>query len=106
MGVAVSKISLTLYARFDTEIGRVTFNGMVEKSPFKQGSLPDDNEFIDAATNKVREVALSYGSPKEEVEDVKVIYFNAYTVVRGGIKRGKIADVIVQIEPGISSLLV
>ena len=102
VGVAVSKISLTLYARFDTEIGRATFNGVVEKSPFSQGSLPDDSEFIVEAVNKAREIALSYGALEEEVEDVRVIYFNAYTVVRGGIKRGKIADVIVQIEPGIS----
>ncbi|RLI75590.1 hydantoinase/oxoprolinase family protein [Archaeoglobales archaeon] len=106
VGVAVSKISLTLYARFDTEIGRVTFNGIIESSPFKQGSLPEDDEFVDAAIKKVRDIALSYGAVEEEVKDVKVIYFNAYTVVRGGIKRGKIADVIVQIEPGISSVLV
>jgi len=55
------------------------------------------------AIKRVKDIALSYGAPKDEVKDVRVIYFNAYTVVRGGIKRGKIADVIVQIQPGISS---
>ena len=105
IGVAVSKISLTLYARFDTEIGRVTFNGIIDKTPFEKCSLPEDSDFIEAAINKVREIALSYGASKEEVEDVKVVYFNAYTVVRGGVKRGKIADVIVQVTPGISEML-
>jgi|Deesub1362A_J573_1020465.scaffolds.fasta_scaffold00236_19 N-methylhydantoinase A/oxoprolinase/acetone carboxylase beta subunit len=100
VGVAISRISLTMYARFDTEIGRATFNGEVEDSKFKQGSLPSDEEFIEAAKDKVLEVARTYGHKDEE--SVKVIYFNSYTVVRGGLKKGKIADIVVQIEPGIS----
>ncbi len=99
IGVAVSKISLTLYARFDTEKGVAVFNGDVEKfgKPF-----PEDEEFVEMAKERVRWEAKKYGARDEDVEDVRVLYFNSFTVVRGGVKRGKIADVVVQIEPGIS----
>ncbi len=99
IGVAVSKISLTLYARFDTEKGVAVFNGDVEKfgKPF-----PEDEEFVEMAKERVRWEAKRYGARDEDVEDVRVLYFNSFTVVRGGVKRGKIADVVVQIEPGIS----
>ncbi len=97
VGVAVSRVSLTVYARFDTESGKAVFNGIVEESPFSVGSLPLDEEMIEEAKKKVLSLAEGYAE-----EDVGVIYFNSYTVVRGGIKRGKIADIIVQIRPGIS----
>jgi N-methylhydantoinase A/oxoprolinase/acetone carboxylase beta subunit len=97
VGVAVSRVSLTMYARFDTESGKAVFNGIVEESPFGVGSLPSDEEIIEEAKRKVLSLAGGYTE-----EDVSAIYFNSYTVVRGGIKRGKIADIIVQIRPGIS----
>jgi len=99
IGVAVSRISLTLYARFDTERRRVVFNGEVEDF---NGNY-DDEELVGIAKEKVREIAIAHGTSEEDVEDVRLVYFNSYTVVRGGVRRGKIADVVVQIEPGISS---
>lgn len=106
VGVAVSRVSLTLYARFDTETGRVVYNGELEKCELAQckpGHIPSDEELIEIAMEKARELAISYGASPEDVEDVRLIYFNSYTVVRDGLKKGKIADVVVQIEPGISS---
>ena len=100
VGVAVSRVSYTLYVRYDTESGKAVFNGVIEESPFSVGSLPADEEMIDEAKNKVLALAGGYAE-----RDVAVIYFNSYTVVRGGIKRGKIADIVVQIRPGISKEL-
>lgn len=99
IGVAVSRISLTLYARFDTERGVAVFNGDVERFDKR---FPDDEEFVQIAVERVRSEAKMFGASDEDVENVRVLYFNCFTVVRGGVKRGKIADVIVQIEPGIS----
>ena len=100
IGVAVSKISLTMYVRFDTERGVAIFNGDVERfgKPF-----PEDEEFVELAKERVRSEAMKFGASEEDVKDVRVLYFNSFTVVRGGVKRGKIADVVVQIEPGISA---
>ncbi len=100
VGVAVSRLSLTLYARIDTETCKAIYNGVVEKCPFRAGSLPDDEEIKEHAMDKVREIARSFAS-EEDIGEVRVIYYSSFTVVRGGIKRGIIADVIVQIEPGI-----
>lgn len=101
VGVAVSRLSLTLYVRIDTETGRAVYNGVVEKSPFRTGSLPSDDEIKSHALEKVRRIALSFGVGEEDIGDAKVIYYSSFTVVRGGIKRGVIADAVVQIEPGI-----
>ena len=101
VGVAVSKISLTLYARIDTEKGFAAYNGSVEDCPFRVGSLPDDEQILEVVTDKIVEIARKFGASDEEVGNVRPIYFNSFTVVRGGMKRGIIADVIVQIEPGI-----
>ncbi len=99
IGVAVSKVSLSLYARYDTTTGRAVYNGKVEKCPFGMGTIPDDDEIVKSAIDKLISLAKEFG--EEDIGDVRVLYFNSYAVVRGGIRRGKIADVIVQIEPGI-----
>jgi len=99
IGVAVSRVSLTMYVRFDTEKGVAVFNGNVERFDKR---FPDDEELIEVAKERVREEARKFGASEGDVRDVRVLYFNSFTVVRGGVRRGKIADVVVQIEPGIS----
>ncbi|MEM2086295.1 MAG: hydantoinase/oxoprolinase family protein [Archaeoglobaceae archaeon] len=99
IGSAVSKISLTLHARYDTERGVAIYNGVPERCPFRTGSIPRDEEFIETARKKVLEIAKSFG--EQEVGDIKLLDFNSFTVVKGGMKRGVIADLTLQIEPGI-----
>ncbi len=101
VGVAVSRLSLTLYARYDTEKGFAAYNGVVEDCPFKVGSIPSDDEIIEAAKEKIKEIARKFGAEEEDVGEIKTIYYSSFVVVRGGIKRGVIADTVVQIEPGI-----
>ncbi len=103
VGVAVSKISLTVYGRFDTEKGVAVFNGELDSEYIEKISgSADDEEFINLTIDKAREIAEKYGANGRDIEDMDVIYFNSFSIVRGGIKRGKIADVVVQIKPGIS----
>ena len=93
IGVAVSKLSLTLYARFDTEKGVAVYNGVIEKI---DKSLREDEEFINLAIERVKREAERCGAG--DVNDVKVLYFNSFTIVRGGVRKGKIVDVVVQIS--------
>ncbi len=103
VGVAVSRISLTLYARFDTERRIALYNGEVDKEVFEKVSgFPDDEELIEMTINRARQLALKYGANEEDLRDIEILYFNSFPIVRGGIRRGKIADVIVQIKPGLS----
>ncbi|WP_202320222.1 hydantoinase/oxoprolinase family protein [Archaeoglobus neptunius] len=101
VGVAVSKISLTLYARIDTEKGFAAYNGNVEDCPFRTASLPDDEQILEKVEEKIVEIARKFGARDEELGSIKPVYFHSFTVVRGGMKRGIIADVVMQIEPGI-----
>ena len=98
VGVAVSRVSMTLYARFDTAKKRAVFNGVVEEYDGRD----DDDYLIELAKDRVTEMAISHGAMEEDVKDVRVVYFNSYNAVRGGVVIGRIADVVVQIEPGIS----
>ncbi len=102
IGVAVSRISLTLYARYDFENRRVVYNGEIEGVESLSRNA-DDEEILAMAEEKLRTMALQYGADEEDVREIRVIYFNSFDVVRGGIMRGKIADVILQIEPGVRS---
>ena len=102
IGVAVSRISLTLYARYDFENRKVVYNGEIEGVE-SLSRHADDEEILAMAEEKLRTMALQYGADEEDVRDIRVIYYNSFDVVRGGIIRGKIADVVVQIEPGIRS---
>ncbi|MEM4566553.1 MAG: hydantoinase/oxoprolinase family protein, partial [Archaeoglobaceae archaeon] len=70
-----------------------------EKSPFRVGSIPKDEEIIEVVRKKIMEIARNLGA--EEVGDVKVIDFYSFTIVKGNMKRGMIADVTIQIEPGV-----
>lgn len=100
VGVAVSRLSYTLYARFDTENKIAVYDGEATFIKDKIYGFPEDEELIQLAIDKLISIAKDFGEEVEE-KDVKVLYFNSYVVVKGGIRRGKIADVIVQIEPGI-----
>lgn len=99
IGSAVSKISLTLHARFDTEKGIAIYNGVFEKSPFKVGSAPKSEEIIEVVRKKILDIARSFGN--EEIGDIRILDFYSFTIVKGGMKRGVIADVTLQIEPGV-----
>lgn len=102
VGVAVSRISLTLYARFDTEKRIAVFNGEIDQEWVeKLTGHPDDEELIEMAISKLREIGLRYGASERDVRDVEIVYFNSFNIVREGIRRGKIADVVVQIKPGL-----
>lgn len=100
LGLLVSKLSFTLFARFDTEKGIALYNGVTEKCPFRIGSLPKEEEVVEAAVNKLCEIARSFAE-ESEFGEPKVLNVTGYTVVRGGIRRGVIYDVVVQLEPGI-----
>lgn len=98
VGAAVSKVSLEVYIHVDTERKRMTLNGMAY--PYKE--TKDDEHLIAYATELVREIAMNEGAPEEDVEDIKVLYFSSFDVVRGWRVSAKITDMILAVAPGIS----
>src|SRR5690606_6165906 len=98
IGVAVSRVSLSLHARFDSGRGWVAFNG--EHQPLR--SMGDDDTLVELCKEEVRRRAIAAGAPLEDVRDVEVLHIHSYDVVRGASRSSRIADVVVQVAPGIT----
>ena len=99
VGVAISRVSLTLHARFDSGRGVVVFNG----EPQELRKMGDEEAVLDRCKEEVRQRALAAGADPRDVEDVEVLSFHAYDVIRGAYRSARIADVVVQIAPGITA---
>lgn len=98
IGVAVSRVSLSLHARFDSGRGWVAFNG--EHQPLR--SIGDDEALIGICKEEVRRRAIAAGAHLEDVRDVEVLHVHSYDVVRSSFRSSRIADVVVQVAPGIT----
>ncbi|MDG6257137.1 MAG: hydantoinase/oxoprolinase family protein [Methanomicrobiaceae archaeon] len=98
IGVAVSRVSLSLRVHVDTGRRRVVING----EPVHLHQEMDDDELVAWCKGEVRKRALCMGAPEEDVADVSLAYFSAYDVIRYGRKKERIADLQVAITPGIT----
>jgi N-methylhydantoinase A/oxoprolinase/acetone carboxylase beta subunit len=97
IGVAVSRVSLSLSVHADSGTGRMTINGSIV--PFKSMS---DDDLVAWARAEARRQALAAGANPEDLDDVNVLSFNSFDVIREGRRREHITDLTVQIEPGIT----
>ncbi len=102
IGVAVSRVSLTLYARFDSENGRAIFNGETIHLSKRISKFPSDEELIEITKDVLRKIAIDIGAYERDVDEINIIYFRSFNVIRNNMRVGKIADVIAQIEPDVS----
>ena len=98
IGVAVSRVSLSLWVHMDTGKGRMVINGDLMRIDQDM----DDDELIAWCKEEVRRRAVEMGAPEEDVADVSLEYFHAYDVVRYGRRTERIADLQVSIAPGIT----
>jgi N-methylhydantoinase A/oxoprolinase/acetone carboxylase beta subunit len=98
IGVAISRVSLSLRVHMDTGKGRMAVNGEIVRIDAEMG----DDELIAWCSDEVRRQAREMGAPEEDVADVSVDYFHAYDVVRYGRRTERIADLQVSIAPGIT----
>jgi len=99
VGVAVSRVSLTLHAHFDGSRGRVVMNGEMKRVE----RVGDDDELIAACTAEVRRRALAAGAHPRDLDEVRVLHCNSFDVVRGSYRASRIADIVVQVAPGITA---
>lgn len=99
VGVAISRVSLTLHARFDSGRGFVVFNG----EPQELRKMGDEEAVLDQCREEVRQRALAAGADPRDVEEVQVLFFHTYDVIRSACRSARIADVVVQIAPGITA---
>jgi N-methylhydantoinase A/oxoprolinase/acetone carboxylase beta subunit len=98
IGVAVSRISLSLEIHIDSGRKKAMVNGRA--LPYTRGI--EDDDITAFCIEEARSQALRAGAPEEDVQEIELVNFHAYDVIRLGRQREKIADVVVQIEPGIT----
>jgi len=99
VGVAVSKVSLSLNVRYDSERKRLVVNGDVRNVRIKYS----DNELIEDCIDELKRTAGGMGAPVQDCNDAALQKFRVFNVVRNGIRTGKIVDLCVAIPPGITS---
>jgi N-methylhydantoinase A/oxoprolinase/acetone carboxylase beta subunit len=99
IGVAISRVSLSLRVHMDTGKERMVVNGEIMRIDAEMG----DDELIAWCSDEVRRQAREMGAPEEDVAEVSVDYFQAYDVVRYGRRTERIADLQVSIAPGITA---
>ncbi len=99
VGVAVSRVSMTLWGHFDTGRRRAVING--ELVPLQAWN--DDDDLIAACREKLREMATGAGADQEDLKEISLVYFNSYDVVRRGYRNETIADIVMQVAPGITA---
>lgn len=99
VGVAVSKVSLSMEVRYDSEKGRLSINGRLRPS----SNRLSDEELIEKCSDELRQTALTLGAPQEDYEEIEVQGFRGYDVVRERKRTGRIVDLRIAIPPGISS---
>ncbi len=99
VGVAVSRVSMTLWGHFDTGRRRAVINGELVPLP----AWNDDDDLIAACRETLREMALGAGADPKDLKEISLVYFNSYDVVRGGYRSERIADIVMQVEPGITA---
>jgi len=99
VGVAVSRVSLTMKVHYDSEKERLSINGEL-RHPKKRFT---DEELIEECIAELRATALSLGSPPEDCEDIEILGFRAYDVIRERARTGRIVDLQIAIPPGISA---
>ena len=99
VGAAVSRVSLEVHIHVDSERKRLTVNGI--EYPFHDPA--DDEQLLTHTTELIRDIARKEGAPDNDIQEVQVLFFSSYDVVRGWRVTAKITDIILGIAPGISS---
>lgn len=99
VGVAVSRVSLTLFAHFDGMRNRVLMNGEMRRVD----RVGDDDELVDICIAEVKRRALVIGADPRDLDDISVLHCSSFDVVRGSFRTYRIADIVVQVAPGITA---
>lgn len=63
----------------------------------------DDDELVAICTAEVKRRALTAGADPRDLDDIRVLHCSSFDVVRGSFRTSRIADIVVQVAPGITA---
>jgi hypothetical protein len=64
--------------------------------------MGDDDALVGICKEEVQKRAIAAGAHPEDVRDIEVLHVHSYDVIRGASRSSRIADVVVQVAPGIT----
>lgn len=99
IGAALAKTTCEVSLNADTEQGIVTAH---EEDFAEPVSKPfGEDELIETAFALLKEKALNAGAEEEDLEEVEVVEFQKFNIVRNFSPKGKIYRAKMQIKPGL-----
>ncbi len=99
IGAALARTTCEISLNADTEQGVVTAHEEDFAEPISKTYSEDD--LIETAHTLLREKALNSGADPENIDEVEVVEFQKFNIVRNFTPKGKIFRTKMQIKPGL-----
>jgi len=100
IGAALARTTCEVSLIADTEQGIATIHEEDYAEPISKSYTEDDA--METAYTILKEKALSLGASEDELEEVEVIEFQEFNIVRNFSPKGKIFRMKIQIKPGLA----
>jgi N-methylhydantoinase A len=99
IGAALARTTCEVSLNADTELGIVTAHEEDFAEPISKTYSEDD--LIETAYTLLKSKALSSGADPENMDEVEVVEFQQFNIVRNFSPRGKIYRTKIQLKPGL-----
>jgi len=99
IGAALARTTCEVSLNADTEQGIVTAHEEGFAEPISKTYSKDD--LIETALTLLKEKAINFGADPDDIDDVEVVEFQQFNIVRNFSPRGKILRTKIQIKPGL-----
>ena len=99
IGAALARTTCEVTLNADTEQGIVTAHEEGFAEPISKTYSKDD--LIETAITLLKEKAINFGADPDNIDEVEVVEFQQFNIVRNFSPRGKILRIKMQIKPGM-----
>jgi N-methylhydantoinase A len=99
IGAALARTTCEVSLNADTEQGIVTAHEEDFAEPISKTYSEDD--LVETALTLLKEKAISIGAQPDHIEDVEVVEFHQFNIVRNFSPKGKIFRTKIQLKPGL-----
>jgi len=99
IGAALARTTCEVSLNADTELGIVSAHEEGFAEPISKTYSKDD--LIETALTLLKEKAINLGADQDNIDEVEVVEFQQFNIVRNFSPRGKILRIKMQIKPGM-----
>jgi hypothetical protein len=99
IGAALARTTCEVSLNADTELGIVTAHEEDFAEPISKAYSEDD--LVETAYTLLKEKAINSGADPDNLDEVEVVEFQKFNIVRNFSPRGKIFGTKMQLKPGL-----